>query len=154
MSISIDGWTLIKKMLIRDNDPNVDLGEIAIDNPQPCVIKQAFPQVQQSLPFPPISGSILVSGVMPISNPLFDGYYDKEQLRKRNSDMGNRVLRNIEAQETERIGELATTIHDRLSTLKAQMSLTNSQWQLFAELSSSINDLIGDPYDPESSDAD
>ncbi len=178
MPIDTDGMNFIRKFLIKEKQPpeEKDFGEIPIGKPQPCVLgSSVFPPPPPSpppilpqtvthngIPVPPnISGvffpnasSIFASGIMP-NNPVYEGVsISDEQIKARYMKMGNRVLRNVEAHETARIGELASVIHEKLTVLKAQMSLTNSQWQQFAELASSITELIGDPYDPESSDAD
>jgi len=152
MSIDIDRWNLFRKLLIKEKKlPGFD--EIPIKQPEPLRVQSP---IQKPLPFPPLSGPIFASGVT--AWPPLSGVYEqeppKDAIKERNIKMGNKVLRNIEAQETERLGELAGLINDRLETLKKEMSLTNNQWQKFAELTSYVRELIGDPHDSESFDAD
>lgn len=85
--------------------------------------------------------------------PINQSQLDKDILKEVNTQAGNEVLRNIEAQETHKIGELSLLIHEKISALKAQIPLTNNQWKQFAELTAYIIDLIGDPCDTKSSDS-
>lgn len=68
--------------------------------------------------------------------------------------MGNKVLRHVNAHDTERLGELSDGIRHKMDYLKKNASLTNDQWKAFAELTQQINEMIGDPYDPKSTESD
>lgn len=169
MVVDTDGWNMFRKFLIKEKKiPGFQ--EVPIGKPEPCSIQTAFGDdgkaplagweapspIQKQLPLPFPSPYGITSGVMTF--PPLSGVYEqelpKDAIKERNIEMGNKVLRNIEAQETERLGELATLINERLETLKKEMSLTNNQWQKFAELTSYVRELIGDPHDSESFDAD
>lgn len=65
-------------------------------------------------------------------------------------EMGNKVLRHVNAHETSRLGELSDAIRQKLQYLKDTASFTNDQWKAFASLNESISEMIGDPYESNS----
>lgn len=106
--------------------------------------------------YPMISG-VFLSGVMPINTnglPWSEAAEDEEQRKDRMNKMGNKVLRHVNAHETSRLGELTEIIRKRMQYLKDSASFTNSQWKDFAALNEALNEMIGDPYDPESTESD
>ena len=115
------------------------------------------PQITQQT-LPPISGMIsgvFLSGIMPMNRlPWGEAQEDEEQKKERLNNMGNKVLRHVNAHDTTELGQLSDTIRERLQYLKDSASFSNQQWKAFAELSQAINDMIGDPYDPKSTESD
>lgn len=127
-------------------------------NTDPMAVMKAMMQAVQAAPPPqsysvsstcvPVSGSLNWTSIQhpqPWSEESLVAK-DKEIQEEVWNKMGNYVLSNVEAHTTARIGELADIIHTKLQILKGSVSLTNAQWIVFAELMSSITDLIGDPH--------
>src|SRR5687767_3838263 len=104
----------------------------------------------QKIPIVPASGMIISGswGLNSIPDP--EPVLDEQQIKERYNNMGSKVLRHVNAHETAELGKLSETMRERIQYLKDTASFTNAQWQAFAELTQSINDMIGDPYDPRS----
>ncbi len=117
------------------------------------------PQITQQVSY---GIPIVVSGMMPIGRnvmfnmgqPLSDTGLDEEQQKERFTNMGNKVLRHINAHETVELGKFSDIIRERLQYLQDSASFSNQQWKAFAELQQAVNDMMGDPYDPESAESD
>src|SRR5688572_2674665 len=130
MATDKDIWNVFKKFLVKEKD----FKEVPIGKPEPCVIgtdlddankqlkaftaasqmaTQSMKAFQQNLPFPPPSPHIC-SGVVSWEE-ILGKTPPKDATKERNIKMGNRVLRNVEAHETERLGELAILIHEKLT---------------------------------------
>ena len=126
----------------------------ALGTAQPVAQATVSQVTQQTIPV--VSGMIsgvFLSGLIPM-NPWNEATEDQEQRKERMLKMGNKVLRHVNAHDTERLGELSDGIRDKMDYLKKNASFTNDQWKAFAELTQQINEMIGDPYDPESTESD
>jgi hypothetical protein len=102
-----------------------------------------------SQPIPIFSGMIIGTGILN-SIPDPEPVLDEQQIKERHSNMGNKVLRHVNAHETAELGKLSETIRERIQYIKDSAMFNNTQWKAFAELTQAINDMIGDPYDPRS----
>jgi len=147
-----------RRALHRGEDVFVDkIPVYALGTAQPVAhATVSLPVAPQTIPI--VSGMIsgvFLSGLMPMNGSLWnEAAEDQEQRKERMLKMGNKVLRHVNAHETARLGELSDIIRKRMQYLRDSASFTNAQWKDFAVLSEALNEMIGDPYDTESTESD